>query len=247
MGIIITLISVPIITFLILKKILAKKKLSSKQFQIIYSLSLVGLGVLFLAFTGRLHPVFALVGAALPFIMRIFGLFMRGAQLASIFRNLSRVFGNTTSTPKDSSEIKTSFVHMKLDHTTGSMDGQILQGRFQGEKISTLSLEEIRELLSEIGSDSDSVNLMHAYLERERPEWDTETEGNSSKQSEPLSSEMSEQQAFEILGLAPGASEKEIVAAHKRLMQRVHPDRGGSTFLAAKINTAKDLLVGRDR
>ena len=108
---------------------------------------------------------------------------MRGAQLASIFRNLSRVFGNATSTPKDSSEIKTSFVHMKLDHATGSMDGQILQGRFQGEKISTLSLDEIREFLSEIGSDSDSVNLMHAYLERQQPEWDIGTEGNNSKQS----------------------------------------------------------------
>ena len=65
---------------------------------------------------------------------------MRGAQLASIFRNLSGLFGNATSTPKDSSEIKTSFIHMKLDHATGSMDGQILQGRFQGEKISALSL-----------------------------------------------------------------------------------------------------------
>lgn len=244
MGIIITLISVPIITFLVLKKILANKKLSSKQFQIVYFLSLIGLGVLFLAFTGRLHPVFALVGAALPFIMRIFGLFMRGAQLASIFRNLSRLFGNTPSTPKDSSEIKTFFIHMKLDHATGSMDGQILKGRFQGETISTLSLEEIREILGEISSDSDSLNLMHAYLERERPEWDIGTAENNGKQSEPLYSGMNEQQAFEILGLAPGASEKEIVAAHKRLMQGVHPDRGGSTFLAAKINAAKDLLVG---
>ena len=244
MGIIISLVSVPIITFLVLKKILEKKQLSSKQFQIIYLLSLAGLGVLFLAFTGRLHPVFALVGAALPFIMRIFGLFMRGAQLASIFRNLSGLFGNATSTPKDSSEIKTSFIHMKLDHATGSMDGQILQGRFQGEKISTLSIEEIREFLSEISSDSDSLNLMHAYLERQQPEWDIGTEGNNSNQTQPLSSEMNEQQALEILGLTPGASEKEIVAAHKRLMQGVHPDRGGSTFLAAKINAAKDLLVG---
>ena len=244
MGIIISAISVPIITFLVLKKILEKKKLSSKHFQIIYVLSLVGLGVLFLAFTGRLHPIFALVGAALPFIMRIVGLFMRGAQLASIFRNLSRLFVNTTSTPKDSSEIKTSFIHMKLDHATGSMDGYILQGRFEGKKISTLSSEEIREILREIVSDSDSVNLMHAYLERERPEWDIGTERNSGNQSEPLSSEMNEQQAFEILGLSPGASKREIVAAHKRLMQGVHPDRGGSTFLAAKINAAKDLLVG---
>ena len=244
LGIIISLIAVPIITFLVLKKTLKKKKLSSKHFQLIYILSLLGLGVLFLAFTGRLHPIFALLGAALPFVVRIFGLLMRGAQLASIFRNVSRLFGNTISTPKDSSEIKTSFIHMKLDHVTGSMEGKVLQGRFEGKKISTLSSEEIREILVEIGSDSDSVNLMHAYLERERPEWDTGTKENSSRQSEPFSSEMNEQQAFEILGLSPGASEKEIVAAHKRLMQGVHPDRGGSTFLAAKINAAKDLLVG---
>ena len=244
MGILISIISIPIITFLILKKILEKKKLSSKHFQIIYVLSLIGIGVLFLAFTGRLHPIFALLGAALPFVMRIFGLFMRGAQLASIFRNISRLFGNTISTPRDSSEIKTAFIHMTLDHATGSMDGQILHGDFEGKKLSALSIEEIKEILSEIESDSDSVNLMHAYLEREHPEWIIGTEENSSKPSGTFSSEMNEQQAFEILGLSPGASEKEIVAAHKRLMQGVHPDRGGSTFLAAKINAAKDLLVG---
>ena len=240
MGILISLITVPIITFLVLKKILEKKKFSSKQFQIIYVLCLLGLAILFLAFTGRLHPIFALLGAALPFVVRIVGLFMRGAQLASVFRNASRLFGSTTSTPRDSSEIKTSFIHMKLEHATGSMDGQILQGQHEGKKISGLSIEEIKEILIEIESDSDSVNLMHAYLERERPEW----EDTSSKPSATFSSEMSEQQALEILGLSQGASEKEIVAAHKRLMQGVHPDRGGSTFLAAKINAAKDRLLG---
>ncbi len=244
MGILISLITVPIITFLVLKKILEKKKFSSKQFQIIYVLCLLGLAILFLAFTGRLHPIFALLGAALPFVVRIVGLFMRGAQLASVFRNASRLFGSTTSTPRDSSEIKTSFIHMKLEHATGSMDGQILQGQHEGKKISGLSIEEIKEILIEIESDSDSVNLMHAYLERERPEWEEGAEDTSSKPSATFSSEMSEQQALEILGLSQGASKREIVAAHKRLMQGVHPDRGGSTFLAAKINAAKDLLAG---
>ena len=206
MGILISIITVPILTFLVLKKIFEKKKLSSKHFQIIYALCLLGLGVLFLAITGRLHPIFALLGAALPFLVRIFGIFMRGAQIASIFRNASSLFGNTMSTPRDSSEIKTSFIHMKLDHATGSMDGQM--------------------------------------LERERPEWEEVLEETGSKSSETLSSDMNEQQAFEILGLSQDASDKEIVAAHKRLMQGVHPDRGGSTFLAAKINAAKDLLLG---
>jgi hypothetical protein len=244
LGILISIITVPILTFLVLKKIFEKKKLSTKHFQIIYALCLLGLGVLFLAITGRLHPIFALLGAALPFLVRIFGIFMRGAQIASIFRNASSLFGNTMSTPRDSSEIKTSFIHMKLDHATGSMDGQMLRGHYEGKKLSLLSIDEIKEILSEIESDSDSLNLMHAYLERERPEWEEVLEETGSKSSETLSSDMNEQQAFEILGLSQDASDKEIVAAHKRLMQGVHPDRGGSTFLAAKINAAKDLLLG---
>ena len=133
---------------------------------------------------------------------------------------------------------------MKLDHATGSMDGQMLRGHCEGKKLSLLSLDEIREILIEIESDSDSLNLMHAYLERERPEWEEVLEKTGSKASETFSSDMNKQQAFEILGLSLDASEKEIVAAHKRLMQGVHPDRGGSTFLAAKINAAKDLLLG---
>ena len=125
--------------------------------------------------------------------------------------------------------------------------GRCSEDTTKEKKLSLLSIDEIKEILTEIESDSDSLNLMHAYLERERPEWEEVLEETGSKSSETLSSDMNEQQAFEILGLSQDASDKEIGAAHKRLMQGVHPDRGGSTFLAAKINAAKDLLLGRNQ
>ncbi|AGS40734.1 MULTISPECIES: DnaJ domain-containing protein [Cycloclasticus] len=59
----------------------------------------------------------------------------------------------------------------------------------------------------------------------------------------PSAQAMNQQQALTMLGLKPGASRKDIIAAHKRLMQKVHPDKGGSETLASQINQAKNLLL----
>ncbi|WP_438952419.1 molecular chaperone DnaJ [Porticoccus sp.] len=57
------------------------------------------------------------------------------------------------------------------------------------------------------------------------------------------SGELSQQEAFQLLGLQPGASREAIIDAHKRLIQKLHPDRGGNDYLAAKLNAARDLLL----
>ena len=101
------------------------------------------------------------------------------------------------------------------------------------------------DLYEEMLTDAESVGLMEAYLDRRMPFWrDDAQSGNSGgHRNSPSSGPMTKEEAYQILGLAPGAGSAEIKAAHRRLMKAVHPDSGGSTFLAARINEAKDTLL----
>lgn len=69
-------------------------------------------------------------------------------------------------------------------------------------------------------------------------------ERQSQAQTPGQNGKMSQKEALDILGLKPGASREQILQAHKRIMQKLHPDRGGSDHLAAQINRAKDALLG---
>ena len=237
---------VAFLMYVVLRTLLAKKNLSVKQFFTLYIASLLGLLMLYLGFTGRLHPLAAILGAALPFLTRVISLITRGAQFAAMFRFLKNMGisvgapASGTANAPGASEIRSRYIHMVLFHDTGLIDGMIIEGQFQNAKLSQLELPQLIELLKEIQNDQDSVNLLIAYLEREHPEWREDTDVRTSPVSDTT---MDDAQALDILCLEDSATRDDIILAHRRMMQKMHPDRGGSTYLAAKINAAKEQLL----
>ncbi len=240
-----------------LRMLLNKSRLSVKQFAWIYLASLLGIGLLYLGATGRLHPLFALLGVVLPFAMRLLG---RGVQAASLYQALHRTRGKAaqgaasqdTSSTEDGptmSEISTRYIHMILVHETGRMDGIVLGGSYLRSRLSKMGLKQLMALLQECQDDPDSCNLLITYLDRERPGWQSHSPGtensyqNTTDEQTSSDQEMTRAQALDILGLPANATPEDIVNAHRRLIQKIHPDRGGSTWLATKINAAKELLM----
>lgn len=147
--------------------------------------------------------------------------------------------------PRQSSAVETATLRMNLEHDTGRVGGDIKQGPFAGRTLDGLAFAEAVDLLTWCEShDAQSVGLVEAYLDRAHgADWRDRAEARAAP-ARPAGASMTRTEACEVLGVAPGASAAEIRAAYHRLMLKVHPDHGGSTFLAAKINQAKDLLLG---
>lgn len=147
------------------------------------------------------------------------------------------------------STVRTAALEMDLDQMSGVLSGRVLVGRYEGRSLAHLSIEELLVLWREIGSDLESRSLLEAYLDRRVPLWRQHVQDDPAARGRGASrpGAMTDDEAHQILGLRPGASEAEVRDAHRRLMMAVHPDRGGSNFLAAKINEAKDRLIGKHR
>lgn len=153
-----------------------------------------------------------------------------------------------------SSRVRTARLEATLDHDTGEMDAEVLAGRFEGRRFSQMSDAELLEVWRDCGGDEESRLLVEAYLDRRRPDWREDVQGDAHAGAGGARGSggggggaMTEEDAYEILGLQRGASEAEIRAAHRRLMKQMHPDHGGSTFFAAKLNEAKDVLLRRGK
>lgn len=189
--------------------------------------SIVAAGTfVFFAATGRLGP-FGWAAALLP-------LFFRWRQVRQMFKNMRG------PTPGQNSDVETRYLRMTLEHDSGVLRGTVLEGRFQGRNLEEMSLDELLDLLRECRiHDVQSATVLESYLDRVHGAgWRGGTDAPP-----PPGGSMTRDQAYEILGLSPGAPEDEIREAHRRLLQANHPDRGGSTFIAAQINQAKDVLL----
>ncbi len=242
--------------FVGLRILLAKRSISVRQFFLIYLAAIVGSLLVYLGITGRLHWLFALIGAALPalgWISRVaLGLFMQGV-LRPPFPGRQQSRGPTPSSDAgQTSDFSTPWVRVVLDHDTGDIDGEVLQGSFSGARLSQLNLGDVVTVLHSAAADADTVQVLEAYLDRMHEGWRDHAGGGQSngqgsgRTDRPASGgPMTRAEALDVLGLDDTASEEDIVEAHKRLIQKLHPDRGGSTFLATKINQAKDLLLKR--
>lgn len=135
---------------------------------------------------------------------------------------------------------------MKLDHDLGEISGEVLKGRFAGRTLSELDLNSLLQLREEVmGRDQDSIALIESYLDRIYPnDWRKAGSSQEEQKSSGAPADMTREEALEILGLSPNSLPGEIIAAHRRLIQKLHPDRGGSDYLAAKINRAREVLLG---
>ena len=174
----------------------------------------------------------------------VFGLSLLGVRVPF----MSGFGARMHRSPGQSSAVRGEWIGMTLDHDSGAMQGRFLKGEHAGRSLDDLGVEELIAMFAEI--DADSAALLEAYLDRRPAGWRDDAHADAGgRQGErgSVQGPMTQQEAYEILGLAPGAGKEEIHRAHRALMKRLHPDRGGSTYLAAKINEAKDLLLNAHR
>ncbi len=216
----------------------------------------VAIGLFWLVLTQPAQRSAAFLTNGGPLLLMVVGglltLFRRGViGMPLIFLGLSwwrhnRSTQRTTPSEGRKSTVRSASLEMELDHDTGEIDGWVLTGQFEGAQLSSLSEEELLSLYREICADTDSAALLTSFLDRMYPDWRDRVDPESFGRSESSSgfAEMTKEEAFQILGLEPGASRQEIHQAWRRLIKAVHPDHGGSAFLSAKINAAKDLLLG---
>ena len=247
----ILLIALLVVGYLIYKLYFRQLIQQGKQGKI--KIALIGLGLVFLALAlaGRAPAIFALIGAAMTQVMRFAPVLLRFAPSlgrllggAGLGAGAAGAGGFGGGGGGQTSRVRTASLVMTLNHATGSIDGEITAGAFAGKKLSALSIDEIKLLYQECQqNDPEGVRLLQAYVARERAdEWENAPRDEHNENSSGAH-EVSVREAYDILGLAAGANRKEIVQAHRSLMGKLHPDKGGSNYLAVKVNAAKKVLL----
>ncbi len=193
--------------------------------------------VVVLTLTGRMHwlgiaatGLLVALRALLPTLVRLFPL---------LATRLSQ--GASAQGQGQSSTVETAVLRMQLAHDTGDLQGEVLKGDYTGWRLADMDRQQLEELMVFCRSeDADSARLLDSYLQQRFP---GEGPFGQAQANNDHGGNMNRQEALAILGLSEGASQEDIVSAHRKLIQKLHPDRGGNDYLAAKINQAKDVLL----
>jgi hypothetical protein len=158
------------------------------------------------------------------------------------FSTLGGLFGGKRSSGQ-SSRVRSAFLDMSLDHDSGELSGTILAGEHAGRSLGEFDLAQLAAMMPAF--DAESVALLESYLDRRFPAWRQNAQGDGAggQRRSAAGGKMTAEEAYQILGLQPGASRDDITRAHRGLMKKLHPDQGGSTYLAARVNEAKDTLL----
>ena len=164
---------------------------------------------------------------------------------ASGFGNIGAIFGGagTQRSQGQSSRVRSQYLDMSLDHDSGVLSGRIVDGPHAGRSLDEFDLQRLLAMAA--GFDAESVALLESYLDRRFPAWRQDAQGDGARGQGRAATggKMTNEEAYQILGLQPGATRDDISRAHRTLMKKLHPDQGGSTYLAARVNEAKDTLL----
>jgi hypothetical protein len=199
-----------------------------------------GVGVLVLASVLQARGQI-IIGVALDFL---------GLYLLGVVPGLPAGWGaRTQKSGGQVSRVRSAFLEMEMDLDSGAMRGTIIAGPREGTRLEALDVATLIAFLADI--DEESRALLAAYLDRRDPAW------REHAQSDPAPGQgggaargpMTHQEAYQVLGLEPGAKAEDIVSAHRTLMKKLHPDggRGTSNYLSARVNEAKDTLLRQHR
>src|ERR1700730_17101607 len=150
---------------------------------------------------------------------------------------------NAQRSPGQTSRVRSQFLDMILDHDSGELSGQIVAGPYAGRSLGEFDLAQLTAMISSF--DTESVSLLESYLDRRFPAWRENAQGHAAggQGRSAASGKMTNEEAYQILGLQPRAGRDELGRAHRALMKKLHPDQGGWTYLAARVNEDKDSLV----
>lgn len=204
------------------------------------------IAVAILALTGRLHWITVVLAALVPLLRNAIPALVR---LFPLFQHLHKTTqANRNSNPGQTSTVNTAYLALHLNHDSGELSGEVLQGLYAGKQLADLDQQQLQELLEFYHTqDGESAQLLQAYISKrfgqQSNQQSNSQQDHQQRSRSSHSGDISHEEALAILGLSEPYTKDDVIKAHRKLMQKLHPDRGGNDYLAAKVNRAKDVLL----